>query len=226
MAVVALPSTPTFSATISGDPICSTCPPNQLVTADGADGGGPSAGAESQSGDVSYANGTLLANLGGPAGTDIGTIFGQTTDWSNQPTSSLVGGANIFGNGASVAEMPQIYEDFGSPGNTIIVADGSVTDTFKSDGEGGYVGQYFTQDKLSYDSDQYTFVDSAGDTIVFNGFGTDYTDAEKGQFLTIKDVGGNTATAHRTDGQPRVRRTLRNRRRRDDYRRLSLRLHR
>ncbi len=152
---------------------------------------------------VRFADGTV--NI---AETDLhsdafGFAWGQTRSWSNGP-GYATGSDN--GNGWVDTYTPHLIQAGGwAPNNTLaVIANGTTAYYFDLQDDGSYQGRFSDPAKLTVNSsnDTYTLTDGQGDQIVFDGFGSSWLPAQKGQMQSYTDANGITlaVTSYTADG--------------------------
>ena len=119
---------------------------------------------------VRYADGTIQLAWSDLVSTGFGTPWGQTRNWTNGAGYASPGGN---GTGMVDTQVPYLMQADGSTSNTIVlIASGTDAEYFDYNGS-VYTSRFFSQNQLSYDAgtDTWTFTDTTGNRIAFEGFG-------------------------------------------------------
>jgi hypothetical protein len=133
----------------------------------------------------------------------FGFPWGQTRSWTNGP-GYATGSDN--GSGWVDTYTPHLMQADGSTNQTVIfLANGNTAYFFDQQSNGNYQSRLKDGTLLSYNStaDTFTLIDTSGDTIVLNGFGSSRPLAQRGELASFTSPGGVTmaVTSYTTSGQ-------------------------
>jgi hypothetical protein len=161
-------------------------------------GAGPS---QSTTNPVRYADGVVTIAETDLHSDGFGFPWGQTRSWTNGP-GYATGSDN--GNGWVDTYVPHLLQADGSTNNSLIYIANGNTAYYYDLINGAYQPSYDNNSQLTYNSsnDTFSLIDSSGDTIVFDGFGSSWLPAQRGQFAGFSDPYGNTmaVTSYTSDG--------------------------
>jgi hypothetical protein len=150
---------------------------------------------------VRYADGTVIIAESDLHSDGFGFPWGQTRSWTNG-TGYTTGSVN--GNGWVDTQMPHILQADGSTSNTIVEIGNGSTAGYYDLVNGSYQGRYADPSLLSYNSgnDTYTITDGEGNQTIFNGFGTTWLAAQRGEFAKYIAADGiaMSVTSYTSDG--------------------------
>ena len=131
----------------------------------------------------------------------FGFPWGQTRAWTNGP-----GYATNSDNGSGWVDTytPHLLQADGSTNNTLIFIANGNTAYYYDLVNGVYQPRIDDGSKLTYNSanDTYTIIDTQGDQIVLDGFGSSWLAAQHGQFASYTDPYGTrmAVTSYTSDG--------------------------
>jgi YD repeat-containing protein len=119
----------------------------------------------------------------------FGFDWGQTRTWTNG-RGYATGSDN--GSGWVDTYIPHLLQADGYTSNTLILINNGDTAFYYDLVKGVYQPRINDGSKLTYNSsnDTYTLIDTSGDTIVLDGFGTSWLPAQRGQFASFTDPYG------------------------------------
>jgi hypothetical protein len=132
---------------------------------------------------------------------DNGTDSSSTGFWFTEPNYSA---NSDNGNGWVDTYTPHLIEEDGSTANTLIyIANGNISYYYDLV-NGAYQERLGDGSQLNHNSgnDTYTLLDTQGDQIVLDGFGSSWQSAQRGQFAKFISPGGETisVTSYTSDG--------------------------
>jgi hypothetical protein len=130
----------------------------------------------------------------------FGFPWAQTRTWTNGP-----GYATNSDNGSGWVDtyIPHLLQADGSTNNTLILITNGDTAYYYDLVNGVYQPRIDDGSTLTHNSDDtYTLIDTSGDTIVLDGFGSSWLTAQRGQFASFTDPYGTqmAVTSYTSDG--------------------------
>ncbi len=150
---------------------------------------------------VRYADGVVTIAQTDLHSDGFGFPWGQTRSWTNGP-GYATGSDN--GSGWVDTYTPHLLQADGSTNNTIIFIANGNTAFYYDLVNGIYQPRINDGSQLTYNSsnDTFTLIDTLGDQIVFDGFGSSWLTAQHGQFATFTDPYGTqmAVTSYTSDG--------------------------
>jgi RHS repeat-associated protein len=150
---------------------------------------------------VRYADGVATIAATDLHSSGFGFDWGQTRTWSNG-AGYAAGTAN--GSGWVDTYIPHLIQSDGSTNNSMIFIANGDTASYYNLVNGVYQPLLDDASKLTYNSgnDTFTLIDTLGDQIVLNGFGTTRPAAQRGEFASYTDPYGTqmAVTSYTSDG--------------------------
>jgi YD repeat-containing protein len=150
---------------------------------------------------VRYADGVATIAATDLHSSGFGFDWGQTRTWSNGAGYAT---GSVNGSGWVDTYIPHLIQSDGSTNNTIIFIANGDTAYYYNLVNGVYQPLLDDGSKLTYDSgtDTFKLIDTQGDQIVLNGFGTTRPAAQRGEFASYTDPYGTqmAVTSYTTDG--------------------------